>query len=198
MIHHVSGNISHKNPTSIVVEAQGVGYLVHTPSTFAEKCVVGDKMSVLTTLVVREDAMDLYGFETSSQRDVFGLLTSISGIGPRTAIGIMSAVSLADFVRFVRNEEAARLQKLPGIGKKTAERLILELRDKIHAIVTGESEQESEDLPTSNVAEESVLALIALGYTRAAAKKAVTAALKSTPDANVETVIRLSFSYLMK
>ncbi len=199
MIHHVSGTISHKAATFIVVDTAGIGRIVHTPSSFAETCSVGDTLTVLTTLVVREDALDLYGFESSSQRDLFGLLTSISGIGPRTAIGILSAVSIGDFVAFVRQEEAGKLQKLPGIGKKTAERLILELRDKVHGLVTGSSDSSTTDDPSfSTVGEESVLALIALGYTKAAAKKAVAAALKSSPDASVETVIRLSFSYLMK
>ena len=134
MIGRLSGILVEKNPPQILVDCQGVGYEVDVPmSTFYNLPGLGDKVMLLTHLTVREDAHLLYGFGSAEERNVFRQLIKISGIGARTALSILSGMSVADLAQAITLQEAGRLTKVPGIGKKTAERLLLELKGKLGA-----------------------------------------------------------------
>ena len=134
MIGKLTGTLGDKNPPQVLVECSGVGYEVQVPmSTFYNLPSLGDKVSLLTHFVVREDAQILYGFETSSEREAFRQLIKISGVGPRTALAILSGMSVAELAQAITLQESGRLVKVPGIGKKTAERLLLELKGKLGA-----------------------------------------------------------------
>lgn len=159
MIGKLTGTLSDKNPPQVVVDCGGVGYEVHVPmSTFYNLPAAGEKVSLLTHFVVREDAQILYGFGSPGEREAFRQLIKISGVGPRTALSVLSGMSVAELAQAVTLQEAGRLVKVPGIGKKTAERLLLELKGKLGADI---------GLPTSvaSDAQADILqALLALGY----------------------------------
>jgi Holliday junction DNA helicase RuvA len=132
MIGRLTGLVAEKSPPQVLVDVQGVGYEVDVPmSTFCALPGLGEKVTLLTHTVVREDAHLLYGFLTAGERATFRELVKISGIGPRTALAVLSGMSVADLSGAVSRQEGARLQKVPGIGKKTAERLLLELKGKL-------------------------------------------------------------------
>ncbi len=174
MIGKLSGVLSEKNPPQILIDCQGVGYEVDVPmSTFFNLPAVGERVSVLTHHVVREDAQILFGFGTAPERDAFRQLIRISGVGPRTALGVLSGLSVADLAAAVTSQDASRLVKVPGIGKKTAERLLLELKGKMGADLglTGEG---SAGAAHGDITQ----ALLALGYN----EKEAGAALKGLPS----------------
>jgi Holliday junction DNA helicase RuvA len=132
MIGKLTGTLSDKNPPQVVVDCGGVGYEVQVPmSTFYNLPASGEKVALLTHFVVREDAQILYGFATATEREAFRELIKISGVGPRTALAILSGLSVGELSHAVTLQEAGRLVKIPGIGKKTAERLLLELKGKL-------------------------------------------------------------------
>ncbi len=134
MIGRIHGKLLEKHPPQIMVDVQGVGYELDVPmSTFYQLPAAGAEVTLLTHLVVREDAHQLYGFATEAERYAFRQLLRISGVGARTALSVLSGLSVADLRDAVSSQDAARLVKVPGIGKKTAERLLLELRDKLDA-----------------------------------------------------------------
>ncbi len=163
MIGSLRGKLTVKQAPHIVVECQGVGYEVETPmSTFLDLPATGSELSLHTHLLVREDAQILYGFATAEERTLFRTLLRISGVGAKMGLAILSTMSVADFQRCVEYEDAATLIKIPGVGKKTAERLIIEMRDKIDATAAapGVTRVAVEASPRS----EAVDALIALGY----------------------------------
>jgi holliday junction DNA helicase RuvA len=173
MIGKLTGTLSEKNPPQVLVDCHGVGYEVAVPmSTFYNLPGLGEKVSLLTHFVVREDAQILFGFGSPSEREAFRQLIKIAGVGPRTALAVLSGMSVADIGQAVTQQDASRLVKVPGIGKKTAERLLLELKGKIGA-----------DLGTLgsvvvNADQGDILqALVALGYS----DKEAQAALKSLP-----------------
>jgi Holliday junction DNA helicase RuvA len=174
MIGKLSGVLSEKNPPQILIDCQGVGYEVDVPmSTFFNLPAVGERVSVLTHHVVREDAQILFGFGTAPERDAFRQLIRISGVGPRTALGVLSGLSVADLAAAVTGQDASRLVKVPGIGKKTAERLLLELKGKVGADLglTGYG-------PAGAAHGDITQALLALGYN----EKEAGAALKGLPS----------------
>jgi Holliday junction DNA helicase RuvA len=132
MIGRLTGIVAEKSPPQVLLDVQGVGYEVDVPmSTFCNLPALGERTSLLTHLVVREDAHQLFAFLTPEERGTFRQLIKISGIGPRTALAILSGLSVADLANAVTRQEGGRLQKVPGIGKKTAERLLLELKGKL-------------------------------------------------------------------
>jgi Holliday junction DNA helicase RuvA len=132
MIGKLTGILLEKNPPQILVDCNGVGYEVDVPmTTFYNLPATGERVSLLTHFVVREDAQILYGFQTAAERSTFRLLIKISGVGPRTALGVLSGMGVDELARAVSEQEPARLTKVPGIGKKTAERLLLELKGKM-------------------------------------------------------------------
>jgi holliday junction DNA helicase RuvA len=190
MIGKLTGILSDKNPPQIIVDCAGVGYEVQVPmSTFYNLPAEGQKVSLLTHFVVREDAQILYGFGSSTEREAFRELIKISGVGPRTALSVLSGMGVADLAQAVTLQEAARLIKVPGIGKKTAERLLLELKGKLGADIGAPQ-------GSVNDAQNDILqALLALGYS----DKEAAAALKALPkDVGVSEGIKLALKALAK
>ncbi len=190
MIGRLEGLLAEKSPPLVLIDVGGVAYEVDVPmSTFYNLPALGQRVSLLTHFVVREDAQLLYGFLTHEERAAFRLLIKISGIGPRTALSILSGLSVSDLASAVAQQQAARLQKVPGIGKKTAERLLLELKDKLAPALPG----------TATVANDAqadiVQALIALGYN----EREAGVALKSLPaDVGVSDGIKLALKALSR
>jgi Holliday junction DNA helicase RuvA len=190
MIGKLTGTLEDKNPPQVLVDCNGVGYEVHVPmNTFYNLPELGAKVSLLTHFVVREDAQILYGFATQAERAAFRELIKISGVGPRTALSVLSGMSVAELAQAVTLQEAGRLIKVPGIGKKTAERLLLELKGKlgpdIGLIATVASDAQADILQ----------ALLALGYS----DKEAAAALKALPkEVGVSEGIKLALRALAK
>ena len=161
MIGRISGTLLDKSPPTLLVDVSGVGYLVDVPmSTFYDLPAVGEAVALLTHHVVREDAHLLYGFLTAHERDAFRQLVKISGVGPRTALAVLSGMSAAELAQAVTMQEAGRLTKVPGIGKKTAERLLLELKGKLGPELTLAAGRTVAQDNSADV----MHALLALGY----------------------------------
>lgn len=172
MIGRLSGVIAEKTPPLVVIDVAGVGYEVDVPmSTFFNLGAIGERTVLLTHLVVREDAHQLFGFLTASERAAFRQLIKISGIGPRMALGLLSGLSVAELAEAVSRQESGRLTKVPGIGKKTAERLLLELKGKLGPDLAAPA-----TVADDNQAD-ILQALVALGYS----EKDAAAALKALP-----------------
>ena len=190
MIGRLTGLLAEKNPPEILLDCNGIGYEVQVPmSTFYNLPGLGEKITLLTHFVVREDAQLLYGFATAAERAAFRLLIKITGIGPRMALGILSGMAVGDLAQAVTLQETGRLIKVPGIGKKTAERLLLELKGKlgadigITASITHESQRDI------------LQALVALGYS----DRDAALALKALPaDIAVGDGIKLALKALAK
>jgi Holliday junction DNA helicase RuvA len=192
MISYLSGTLAEKGPTHLVVDVGGVGFSVQVPlSTYERAGQVGQPIKILTYLNVREDALQLFGFLTEGERDLFELLISVNGVGPQVAQKVLSGVSVNDFKRFVAAGDGRRLTTIPGIGKKTAERLVVELRDRIGEVRGAE---EAEGRPggrrPGGRTQEAVLALVALGATQASAERAVAEVVDEEGDLPVEQVIK--------
>ena len=191
MIGRLQGVLADKNPPQIVVDCNGVGYEVDVPmSTFYNLPAAGEKVTLLTHLVVREDAQLLYGFGSSGEREAFRQLIKISGVGPRTALSVLSGMSVADIAQAVTAQDAGRLVKVPGIGKKTAERLLLELKGKFGPDLGLGAAGATSDSQT-----DILQALVALGYS----DKEAAASLKALPkDVGVSEGIKLALKALNK
>lgn len=175
MIGSLRGRIASKAPPQLTVEVAGVGYEVEAPmSTFFHLPAVGAEVHLLTHLVVREDAHMLYGFATEDERRLFRALIKVSGVGPKIALALLSGVSVADFNQSVQAQDISSLTRVPGIGRKTAERLIVEMRDRLVApqLATGAAGESG----AANPANEAYDALIALGYRPAEATRLLKAA----------------------
>ena len=191
MIGRLAGQLVEKRPPTILVEVHGVGYEVDVPmSTFFQLPATGSSISLYTHLVVREDAHLLFGFASEQERQLFRQLLKISGIGARTALAVLSGMTVAELYQAVSAHDGARLTKIPGIGKKTAERLLLELRDKFNAglgsaLPGGDAEVRSDALH----------ALVALGYSD---KEAAQALGRIAPDTPVQDAIRHALKLLAK
>lgn len=191
MIGRISGILLEKNPPQLLIDCNGVGYEVGVPmSTFYNLPALGEKVVLLTHLTVREDAHLLYGFASVEERNVFKELIKISGVGARTALSILSGMSVADLVQAVTLQESARLTRVPGIGKKTAERLLLELKGKLGADL-GAAGVSAHGDATSDI----LNALLALGYS----DKEAALALKQVPaGTGVSEGIKLALKALSK
>lgn len=177
MIAHLRGKLLARHPNQAILEAGGVGYDVAiSVPTFSELPSLGSEVSLYIHTHVREDQIALYGFLRPEEKQLFEKLISVSGIGPKLAITILSGMPTDDMVNAIRGNDVARLTKIPGIGKKTAERMVLELRDKLPA----DQRQPAQVVPALSAVQEDVLsALLNLGYQRAAAEKAISAVDKS-------------------
>jgi len=195
MIAQISGILVQKKPTEVVVECGGVGYHLFISVIASNKLNnIGDKITLKTLLIHREDAMQLYGFYDDVEREVFKLLISISGIGPKSALAILSSIDISELKQAIINNNLLLLQKMPGIGKKTSERLIIELKDKIIKIDTvADTDNHSATL------QEAIAALIVLGYNRTTAEKAVKKAItvSENPSISCEEIIRLSLKFAL-
>ena len=197
MIGRLRGNILEKQPPLVLLEANGVGYEVHMPMTgFYELPELGQEAIVFTHFVVREDAQLLYGFNDKQERALFRELIKVNGVGPKLALAILSGMSAQQFVSAVEREEITALVKLPGVGKKTAERLVVEMKDRFKGL-NGDLFNSSSEISLPSVADkapdvdaeaEAVSALVALGYKPQEASRMVSKIAK--PGADCETLIR--------
>ena len=188
MISYIRGKLVEKTPTYVIVETGGIGFKLEIPlSSFKALEDVGKAVKIRTYLHAREDILQLFGFATEEERELFQLLISVSGIGPRLAQGILSGISVSDFKVAIRNQDISKLTSAPGVGKKTAERLILELKEKIGEAKPDKSRIQFTMTPAG---EEAILALISLGYKRSQAVEAVQKLLQKEPSLLVEDIIR--------
>lgn len=198
MIARISGVLLSKQPAQVVIDVQGVGYEIEISfNSFCQLPLEGENASLHTHFVVREDAQLLFGFSELEERSLFRILIKVNGVGPKLGLAILSGMDAQAFCRCVQNQDAATLVKIPGVGKKTAERLVLELGDKLSAWQTGgnssvQSGAAKATLFTVSAQSEAESALVGLGYKPVQASKAVAAAMKSAPDGTCETLIRLS------
>ena len=192
MIGRIQGKLIESNPPRILVDVHGVGYEIDVPmSTFYSLPNLGSEVTLLTHMIVREDAQLLYGFLTDEERETFRILLKVSGIGARTALAVLSGLSVPDLVNAVALQDAAILTRVPGIGKKTAERLILELKDKLTGALPNATELTAMNSVTSDI----INALIGLGYTDREAR----AAVKKLPDdVSVSDGIRMALQNIVK
>ncbi len=199
MITSLRGTLASKTPTEAVLLVNGIGYSVSIPlSTFEVLGEVNSTLSLHTYLHVREDALQLYGFATEAERDAFRLLISVSGIGPKMAQGILSGISVADLRSRIAEGNTAALTTIPGIGRKLAERLVVELRDRLPRLESGPSLLPPGTADQTRIRSEALLALTSLGYTRAAAEKALRAALQETNGVSVEELIKAALRQTAK
>ncbi len=194
MIHHLSGTLIEKKPTHAIVECGGVGYFVGIPaSTYETLPVEGQAARLLTVFVVREDAMSLYGFSTRAEREVFEALTSVSGVGPRMGLAALSSMRPAEIQSRILSGDAAVLTNIPGIGRKTAERLVVELRDRISRLDVGGEGVLGGDSAVSQSRADALAALEALGFARAVAERKLRLVLRSHPGTqNADELVRLA------
>ena len=192
MIGKLTGTLLEKNPPQLLIDCHGVGYEVDVPmSTFYNLPAVGEVVGLLTHFVVREDAQILYGFGTAREREAFRQLIRISGVGPRTALSVLSGMGVDDLAQAVSAQDSARIVKVPGIGKKTAERLLLELKGKMGADLGARGGMAA----GSDVASDIQQALMALGYNE---KDAATAQKALPADVGVSDGIKLALKALAK
>jgi Holliday junction DNA helicase RuvA len=205
MISHLSGTLLAKHATSVIVDVGGVGYEVTIPvTTFYDLGETNSPVRLNVYTHVREDALQLFGFRTLRERELFTLLISVSGIGPKSAVAMLSGMSADEIVMAIRTNNYARLTSIPGVGRKTAERLVIELRDKMAALSSPALEQElaagagvaaqSEDA----LREDTLAALLQLGFPKPAAEKAITSAIQDGGELSVETLLRRSLRQLSK
>lgn len=188
MIARLKGTLLEKSPNRLVVDVGGVGYDVLVPlSTFYDLGDAGSAVALRVHTHVREDVIALYGFSTPLELDLFERLIAINGIGPKLALAVLSGIDPGDLMRAIRAQDVARLTRIPGVGKKTAERIGLELKDRLpHAAASPETPQDAAGDRRADL----LSALTNLGYKGAVAEKAVDAILKKTPDAPFEDLLR--------
>ncbi len=206
MIAHLSGKILFKEATSVIIDAGGVGYEVTIPlSTYYELGELESAISLRIYTHVREDTLQLFGFKSSRERELFLLLLSVSGIGPKLAITTLSGMSADEIIGAIRTENLVRLNSIPGIGKKTAERLIIELRDKINSLSAMSAEEEiasksatGESLSSNAIFDDALAALVSLGYAKPIADKALRTASQEGTEMSVQKLLRRSLQLLSK
>ena len=195
MIGQLRGRLADKRPNQILVDVGGVGYIVAVPlSTYAALGELHTEVTLLIHTHVREDAFSLYGFVSSREKHFFEMLLSASGVGPSLALKILSGMSVEELVPAIRNSDLTRLTKIPGVGRKTAERMVVELRDKLDA-VTVEKERPVPSSP-AGVEADVVSALINLGYDSRLAESAAEEARKEAGTGNFETLLRIALQAL--
>jgi Holliday junction DNA helicase RuvA len=189
VIGRLQGVLLRKEPPALMLDVGGVGYELEAPmTTFYELPAVGEKVTLYTHLVVRQDAHLLYGFVREAQRRLFRELLKVNGVGPRVALAVLSGLSDEEFSRCVAEEDIARLTKVPGIGRKTAERLVIEMRDKLPKDIAMPASTAAGPATPGDPVSEAVSALVALGYKPNEASRAVRSA--STKGLSAEEIIR--------
>ena len=206
MIAHLSGTLLSKQPNSVILDVAGVGYEVNIPvSTFYDLEEEGSSVKLRIYTHVREDTLQLFGFKTTRERELFLKVISVSGIGPSLGIKLLSGMSADEMIASIRTNNLAKLTLIPGIGRKTAERLVMELRDKVATLSSTQLEDElgTKDTGPAIVTEDSMRAdvlsaLLNLGYQRSSAEKAVNAAVDEGGDISVEVILRRSLRKLAK
>ena len=198
MISHLRGRLLEKHPNRVIVDVNGVGYDVHVPlSTFYEMAEPGEEIALRIHTHVREDALLLYGFATLLELQIFERLISVSGIGPKLALAVLSGIEPNELVSAIRTANVARLTGIPGIGKKIAERIGLELKDKMASFLRAEIAQPSAQ-GGDTMRDDVMSALMNLGYHRPLAERAVEAALRKSSDSSFETTLKHALRELSK
>lgn len=200
MIARLTGRLINKQPNSIILDVNGVGYELMVPlSTFYELGEAGSVVSLNVHTHVREDALQLFGFATELEKRLFQLLIGVSGIGPKLAITILSGLGTEDLIQAIRLGDLARLSGIPGIGRKTAERMVVELKDKVSTL-SGEQPGPPAGVAQSGAGmrDDCISALVNLGYVKSAAEKAVGSVVKDNPEADFTTVLKLSLRLMAK
>jgi holliday junction DNA helicase RuvA len=187
MISYLKGVLTSVNAFDVIIEVNNIGYLISIPSkTFGHLPAIGSSLQLFTSFIVREFSHTLYGFLNTHERDVFEILLNISGIGPKLALSIIGNISLNDLQSAIAQKNLTLLCKVPGIGKKTAERMVIELRDKLTAIPFLDSSNTATSLgphdPKALQVQDAMMALINLGYNQHTAKKAIENSLKDLPE----------------
>ena len=195
MIGYLSGKIISKKPTRIILDVNGVGYLVNISISTFERIADKEEVSLYTYLAVKEDALDLYGFYSIAEKEMFELLISVSGIGFKTAQSILSGIQIDDLQEALKTGNIARIISVPGIGRKTAERMMIELRDKVESIAES---IEKGDAGTSNVRSDAIAALVNLGYNQKVAERAIRAISDIKPNISIEDLIKDALAGLNK
>ncbi len=200
MYHYLNGKIAEKTPMAVILDVSGIGYEVRVSlSTFSSLPNLGEIVKLFTHFVVREDAQLLYGFATEEEREAFRLLISISGIGPKLAITLLSGVTLPELKHAIQEKNIPVLTAISGIGQKTAERVIIELKDKIGRPEIPSGKELIHDASVSDqMVEDSVSALVSLGYTKQKAKEAIQKTLKAMQGKkpSVEEIIRAALKHV--
>lgn len=199
MIGLLTGRLVEKVPSRVIVDVHGVGYDVLVPlSTYY---VLGDAGAPVTLRVhthVREEVIALYGFATSLEQDLFERLIAINGVGPKLALAVLSGIEPAELIRAIRGQDVVRLTRIPGVGKKTAERIGLELKDRLPASLAAIGGAQPAAAPEDQRRSDLMSALLNLGYHRPVAEKAVERAIEAAPDAPFERVLREALKSMMK
>ena len=195
MIGFLRGRLITKTPPTLLIDVQGVGYEVEAPmTTFYELPPLGAELTLYTHLVIREDAHSLFGFSAEAERTLFRTLIKVNGVGPKLALAILSGQSAAEFGQAIHNSDMNALIRLPGVGKKTAERLLIELRDRLPALP--ETETLNPATLNNNAVQEAISALCALGYKSADASKMVQAI--PAEGKSCEQLIRLALQSTLR
>jgi Holliday junction DNA helicase RuvA len=204
LIAQLSGKLIHKQPNTIIIDIGGVGYEVTIPlSTFYGLGEVGSEAALKIHTHVREDLIQLFGFLTTLEKELFLRLTSVSGIGPKLAITMLSGLPAAELIPAIKNNDLGRLTSIPGVGRKTAERVVVELRDRIAALSLEEmasaaAAQGAQAGADSMIRDDTVAALMQLGYQRAQAERAVDTALREEGDRTIQAVLKRSLKRLSR
>lgn len=198
MIAYLRGKLLEKHPNQVILETGGVGYDVTIPvSTFSALPSPGSEIALRVHTHVREDALALFGFQTTEEKTIFEKLISVSGIGPSLAIKVLSGMATGDLMSAIRNGQVEQLVRIPGVGKKTAERIVLELKDKLEGIAPAATTGTTEKPAALSVVEQDVLsALVNLGCNRAAAESAVRNAKKDGVAAEFEPLFRKALEFI--
>jgi len=195
VIAHLRGRILEKHPNRVVVDVNGVGYDVSVPlSTFYGLGDAGAEVALRVHTHVREDALALYGFATALEQDLFERLISVSGIGPKLALAVLSGIEPAELMSAIERSDVARLTRIPGVGKKTSERVVLELKDHLPRVQPAAAEA---PVPSA-VRDDVISALLNLGYHRPLAEKAAAAAVTAVPDGGFERTLKQALRELAR
>ncbi len=199
MIAHLNGTLLFKQPNTVVVDVSGVGYEVNIPlSTFYELADTGSNVQLRIYTHVKEDALQLYGFKTTRERELFINFISVSGIGPKLGIALLSNMSADELIQSIKTNNLGRLTSIPGIGRKTAERLVVDLREKMTQLALDQFDETPaqpetfEGTAEDSVRSEALSGLLNLGYQKTAAEKAIDAALAEGGEITVESVLKRS------
>jgi Holliday junction DNA helicase RuvA len=204
LIARLTGKLAQKLPNSVIIDVGGVGYEVTIPvSTFYELGEPGSDVTLKIHTHVREDALQLFGFRSGTEKELFTRLTSVSGVGPKLAITMLSGLPAAELIKAIQSDDLARLTTIPGVGRKTAERVVVELRDKLSAlaaeagglVAAGAGEPAGDVV---SVRDDTIAALLALGYPKPLAERAVAAALNEGGEVTIEAVLKRSLKRLFK
>ena len=195
MIAQLTGKLLEKQPNSVIIDVGGVGYDVTIPlSTFYELGEPGIEVTLKIHTHVREDALQLFGFWTGREKELFLKLTSVSGVGPKLGITMLSGMAAVELINAITSNDLARLTSIPGVGRKTAERVVVELRDKLSAIAleAREVDRASREVTSGDAAvrDDTISALMALGYPKAIAERAVSFAVREEGDRTIEAVLK--------